>query len=190
MWKPTAIVLLACSTLCAAPPSSKPASQPAKQKFSLMNGAVRYLVPGGWKERDRSDDGRKAQYQSPDEKATMYVTVLPQEYPIPQHNLAFKEKMKTAILGAMKKKFEDQKTQMIYGPKAETDDRFLLRIADREKGEEGTLDEVHLYRAAGLDLLSVTTTVLAETPAEAKPFHTMGEDTCLSIVLGPADKKK
>jgi hypothetical protein len=90
----------------------------------------------------------------------------------------------------MKKQFEERKVKMLYGPRSETDDRFLLRIRDREKEKDETLDQVHLYRAAGLDLLMVTTVVQTDKPEEATAFHTTGEDTCLSMVLGTADKKK
>ena len=195
MWKTITGLLILTIPSFAVPPASQPsttqtAKSAPKQKFTLMNGAVRFLVPSAWTEQDRSDDGRKAIYRSPDEKATIYVNVLPQDYPIPQRNEGFREKMKASILTAMKKTFAEKKMQMLYGPQSETDDRFLLRIHDREKTDEGILDEVHLYRAAGLDLLSVTTVVHAETADEAKPYHVVGEDTCLGIVLGPAEKKR
>ena len=182
----------------ASPPSIKPGSTPAtkaakappKQKFSLMNGAVKFLVPDGWTESDRSDDEKNAHYHSPDQTATIFVGVVPQEYPLPQHNDAFREKMKTSIITAMATSFKDRGLEVLYGPKSETDDRFFIRLHDRVKEGDATLDEVHLYRAAGLDLLMVTTVVKTDSPDVAKPFHTIGEDTSLGMIVGRAEKKK
>src|SRR4051794_38857515 len=69
-------------------PASKPTAKP-KKKFTLMNGAVRFMVPAEWTESNRTDDEKNAQYGSPDGIATIMVGVTPQDFPIPQHNEKF-----------------------------------------------------------------------------------------------------
>jgi hypothetical protein len=196
-----AVVSLFASLAIAAPPSpatkpatrpaaSRPAPPPPKQKFSLMNGAIRYTLPEGWTESSRGDDGKTAQYTSPDEKAVLFVGVQQEQYPVPAHNEAFKENMKNQILNSMKKYQAEKNVEALYGPKSETDDRFLLRIHDTIKEGHEVMDQIHLYRAGGLNILMVTSVVKTDDKDEAKPYHKVGEETCLSMVVGPADKKK
>ncbi len=97
--------------------------------------------------------------------------------------------MKKSLLDNIKQHLENNHIEVLYGPKSETDDRFLLRIHERIKVGDDTLDQVHLYRGAGLDLLMVTTIVKSENKQEIQTLQTAGEDLCLSIVLGAADKK-
>jgi hypothetical protein len=195
------VSLLSCLAVIAAPPSpatkpatrpaaSRPAPPPPKQKFSLMNGAIKFTVPEGWTESNRSDDGKNAQYHSPDDKAVMFVGIQSEQYPVPAHSESFKEMMKNQIITAMKKHQEETNVQALYGPKSETDDRFLLRIHDTIKEGHEVMDQIHLYRAGGLNLLMVTSVVKTDDKEEAKPYHKVGEETCLSMVVGPADKKK
>src|SRR5438045_3939972 len=133
---------------------------------------------------NRADDEKNAQYNSPDGTATIMVGVTPQEFPIPQQNEKFLMQMKKSLLDNIKQHLENNHIEVLYGPKSETDDRFLLRIHERIKVGDDTLDQVHLYRGAGLDLLMVTTIVKTENKDEIKAFQTSGEDLCLSIVLG------
>jgi hypothetical protein len=193
-----AILMLAGFNALAAPttrpsnsatkPATKPAAKP-KQRFTLMNGAIRFMVPMDWTESDRTDDEKNAKYNSPDGNASILVGITPQEFPIPQNNARFLMQMKAQLLAAIKQNLEANHMEALFGPKSETDDRFLLRIHEKIKSGHDTLDQVHLYRAAGLDLLMVTTVVKSENKDEIKAFHTMGEDLCLSMVLGAADKK-
>ena len=133
---------------------------------------------------------RQLRFHSPDGDSTLIVTIIPQEYPIPEKNQAFKSQMRDAILKAMREALQQRGVEILYGPKSETDDRFLLRIHERIKDGDATLDDVNLYRATGLVLVNVCTTTKADKPADIKDTHTVGEETCLSVVLGPADKKK
>jgi hypothetical protein len=122
--------------------------------------------------------------------ATMYVGVLPQEFPIPQRNEGFQLKVKKLLMDSLTQHYVESNVEVLYGPKSETDDRFYIRLHDTIKSEDEKLDQVHLYRAAGLDMLMVTTVVKSDKRDVVRPYHTVGEDTCLSMVLGYADKKK
>jgi hypothetical protein len=188
----TGLGAFAAPTTRPAFPATKPASKPAakpKQKFTLMKGAVRFMVPADWTETNRTDDERNAQYNSPDGNATIMLGITPEEFPIPKDNARFLSQMKASLLASIKQHLQSNHLEILYGPKSETDDRFLLRIHERIKSGDDTLDQVHLYRAAGLDLLMVTTIVKTENKDEIRAFQTSGEDLCLSIVLGAADKK-
>ncbi len=169
-------------------PTSRPAAKP-KQAAKVMNGAVRFMVPADWEEDKRDEADKWVQFKSPDDVSTMLVLVTPQEYPIPTHKVNFIEQMKTIIINGMKKEMQAKGQEILYGPRSETDDRFLLRIHTRSKEGHVVMDSLHVYRAAGLDLLMVSSIVKTDKPAEAAPIHTMAEDTCLSIVLGKADKR-
>jgi len=200
-------VIVACALVTilahAAPPATQPATRPvrpttaraaatkpaAKQRFALVNGAVKFMVPADWTEKERSSDDMTVTFSSPDGLATLYVHVKPQEYPIPQNNERFREMMKNNIIAAMKKQEEASHVTALYGPKSETDDRFLLRIHDTIREGHVIFDEVHLYRGAGLNLLTVMTAVKSDDKDVAKPYHKVGEETCLSIVQGAADRK-
>ena len=202
-----AISILICTVTAivalAAPPATSPTTKPvrpsttraaatkpvAKQRYALVNGAVKFMVPGDWKEKERGGDDMTVTFSSPDDRATLYVHVKPQEYPIPSDNARFREMMKNNIIAAMKQHEESTHVTALYGPKSETDDRFLLRIHDTIREGHVTFDEIHLYRGAGLNLLTVMTAVKTDDKDIAKPYHKVGEDTCLSIVQGPADRK-
>jgi hypothetical protein len=188
-------VMMAGPALAAPPatspvkPSTRQSKEPPKQRVSLMNGAVKFMVPEDWTEAERTEDGKNVTYQSPDGLCKMMIGVNPQQYAVPLHNDALREQLKGSIINGMKKYFQDNGVEVLYGPRSETDDRFYIRIHDTVKEGDEVMDEIHLYRPAGLDVLMVTTAVRKEKKDEAKPYHTVGEDTCLSMVLGPADKK-
>jgi hypothetical protein len=173
-----------------ADPATHPTTQPAKQRFSLMHGAVRYMIPGGYKEAFRDEADRNAQYDSPDGKVKIIVGVTPQEHYFPKDNDAIVDQLKNAVINAIRKKYQERGDKFLYGPRNETDDRFVAHIHDRYVHDGQTYDELHVYRALGLDLLMVMTQVNTADPNEAKPLQEMGQDVSLSIILGPADKKK
>jgi hypothetical protein len=172
------------------PSTTQAATKPApKQRYGLLNGAVKFMLPGDWKEQERAADDKTVKFGSPDGRATLTVHVTPQEYALPQHDERFREMMKNNLIAAMKKQEEATHVTATYGPKSETDDRFLARIHDTIREGHVSFDEIHLYRGAGPNLLSVETAVKTDDRDIAKPYHKVGEDTCLSIVLGQADRK-
>jgi hypothetical protein len=185
----TAMVL----TLCAisAGPASKPTSKPAqKTKYTLMHGAVRFLIPAEWKQTVHSDDDQHTQFQSPDGKCLIVVGVHPEDMGFPSHNESMIEQMKLSVIRGMKKRLQERGVQMLYGPRSETDTDFVLRIHTRYVDDKQTFDEMQTYRADGLDLFNVLTQAKTDNPAEAKSLFEVGDDVALSMILGPADKKQ
>src|SRR5258708_17040459 len=117
------LVLLTCMTAIAAPPSSapatkaatKPAKSPPKQRFGLMNGAVKFMVPDGWTESDRTDAARGAQYHSHDGNAAMSVAVQPQEVPIPQRNERFRFEVEKLSIQSLTQNYVHSDVDTVYG---------------------------------------------------------------------------
>jgi hypothetical protein len=183
-------LLAAVAASPATRPTTKPASKPAKTLHMLMHGGVRYLVPADWTESARSDNDAKAQYQSADGKIIVIVAVAQQDVAFPAHNDALIDKMKTSIINGMRAKYKESGYEILYGPRSETDDRFILRVHVRYKHEDDIMDEMHLYRSAGIDMFEVMTQVKTDQPDVAKQGHEKGEDISLSIILGKVDRKK
>lgn len=172
--------------------TTKPAAKP-KQIIKILKGSVRMAVPADWTEASRQElpkGGAVLTFTTPDEVAMVTVQVQPQEYPVPQKSVSFHDKVKNSIIADMKKAMLAKNQEILYGPRSETDDRFFQRIHTRVKDGHDTLDELHLFRAAGLDLLIVMCVVKADTPDAAAPYHTAAEDLCLSITVGAAEKDK
>jgi hypothetical protein len=185
--------LLALLTLVAAAPATKPTSRPVaapKQRCTMMNGSVMFTVPADFKEAGRSDDEKQAVYESPDGQCRIQLIVSPQEMGFPTHNDRAIDKLKTVILNGIREQLKAQNCELLYGPRSETDDRFLLRIHVRYKHEGEVLDDVHTYRAAGIDIILVLTQVKGENNKDLKHWDAIGEDVCLSLQVGPAVKKK
>jgi hypothetical protein len=189
-----AMTLMWATGVMAAPPATKPATLPAtkpapKQLLSLMNGSVKFLLPAGWIEASKAEDGKSGQYNSPDGLTTISFVVIPQEYPVPLKNDNLKEQMKTFVIKGLTAEFQKHDQEILYGPRSETDDRFYLRIHARIKDGDETLDQIHLYRAMGLDLLMYTAVVKTDQKDQAAAGHAVAVDMALSTVFGPADKK-
>ena len=184
-----AMVVMLC--YISAGPASKPTSKPAsKTRYTLMHGAVRFLVPAAWKRTVQTDDDQHAQFESPDGKCVIVIGVRPEEMGFPSRNESAIEQMKTAVIGAMKKALQARGVQILYGPRSETDSDFVLRVHARYVDNKQTFDEMQTYRADGLDLLVVLTQAKTDDPAEAKSLFAVGDDVALGIILGPADKKQ
>lgn len=184
--------LLALLTLVAAGPATKPTSRPAappKERHTLMNGSVRYMVPAEFHETARSDDDSQGAYESADGKCVLLLIVSPQDMGFPTGNEKALDNLKTSILNGIRKQLKEKNLEVLYGPRSETDDRFLVRIHVRYKRDDEVLDEVHTYRAAGVDILMVLTQVKDQDPKAIKRWDAVGEDVCLSLVVGPALKK-
>jgi hypothetical protein len=173
-------------------PPTRPATQksPPKQIVKTLKGSVRFAVPADWTESSRSEDGKTIGFSSPDEVASVSVQIVPQDYPLPQKSVAFHEKVKATLIKNIKAAMENQGQDITYGPRSETDDRFFQRIHTRAKQGDDTLDTLHLFRGAGLDLLVVNSIVKTDDPKLADKYHTMAEDISLSITVGSAEKEK
>lgn len=186
------VPLLALLTLIAAGPATKPTSRPAappKQRYTLVNGAVRYMVPAEFHETARGDDDKQSAYESADGKCVLLLIVSPQDMGFPAGNEKAVDNLKTSILNGIRQQLKEKNLEVLYGPRSETDDRFLVRVHVRYKRDDQVLDEVHTYRAAGVDILMVLTQVKDEDPKVIKQWDQVGEDVCLSLVVGPALKK-
>lgn len=185
-----ATMVLALGTISAGP-ASRPTSKPAqKTRYTLMHGAVRFLIPAGWKQTVHNDNDQYSQFESPEGTCVLVVGVHPEDAGFPSRNESVVEQMKTAVIRGMKKRLQERGVQVLYGPRSETDSDFVLRIHTRYVDDKQPFDEMQTYRADGLDLLEVLTQAKTDNPAEAKSLFKVGDDVALGMILGPADKKQ
>jgi hypothetical protein len=166
------LLLAACGL--AAVPSTRPSttSQPAANE-PLAGGAIRYAPPPGWKLVKKSDDGLTATYNSPDQFSEMLIGVTPEKVAVTD---SVKPQMAKIITDSIRKKVTEQNGEMLYGPKAEKDDRFYLRIHDRCRLEDSISDRVQMFKVAGLNLVLVSVVARNATDEHAKEIHKIGED--------------
>jgi hypothetical protein len=107
----------------------------------------------------------------------------------PTHNEKAIENLKTTILNDLRRQLKEKNVEVLYGPRSETDDQFLIRIHTRYKRDDQVIDEVETFRAAGIDILMVLTQVKDADPKVIKQWDKVGEDVCLSLQVGPAQRK-
>jgi hypothetical protein len=181
----------ALAALClAAGPTTKPAATaPARVRDGLINGSVRFLIPADWEIASRTDNGLSVVYQTPDKIGTVSILITQQAEAIPQHNAAVRARMQKAILGWDNEDLKNRKVEVIDPPKVEPDDRFMLRVHERYKDGEHTLDMLHIYRGIGLNLVGVTVAASTENFAEAKRVHDAAALMLMSVNLGAPDPK-
>jgi hypothetical protein len=183
-------MVLSLGAISAGPASAPTSKSAAKTKYTLMHGAVRFLVPAGWKQTVHADKDTDAQFESPDGNCVIVVGVHPEDMGFPSRNESMVEQMKTAVIHGMKNRLQERGVKVLYGPRSETDSDFVLRIHTRYVDGEQTFDEMQTYRSDGLDLFNVLTQAKTDKPAEAKALFQVGDDVALGMILGPADKKQ
>src|SRR4029079_9273858 len=101
----------------------------------------------------------------------------------------FKAQLAKFVLEKDAQDLKDRKLEIIDPPKVEPDARFILKVHERCKDGEATVDAVHFYRGVGLNLISVTASANTEDKEEAKRIHDAGALMLLSVNLGAQDPK-
>ena len=185
--KRTFLLTLLIASIAAAP-ATKPAA-PARVRDGLINGSVRFLVPADWQLSDRAANGMSVTYGFPEEKGEIVMVVTQQSEAIPANDGRVKQQLAKFVLEQDNAALKARKMEIIDAPKLEPDARFMLKIHERFKDGETTVDAVHLYRGVGVNLVSVTVSVNTEDKDEAKRFHDAGALMLLSVNLGPQDKR-
>ncbi|MEA2709791.1 MAG: hypothetical protein QOF78_2392 [Phycisphaerales bacterium] len=171
----TSIVMILAAAP-ALPPTSAPATRDVVRTAEmepLIDGSIRYAPPPGWQFIEKSDDNRKASYQTADGKVRMDINVSPQPRDVPDTYA----KQMALIIGKTIREDADRSGQTILlAPRVEKDPRFFLKIHDRLSGEHGVIDRLQLYRVIGLNIVHVAVSVLNDSPDEVKPLHAAGEE--------------
>jgi len=186
--KPALLLALAIASIAAAP-TTKPATAPARVRDGLVNGSVRFLVPAEWELFQRGAEGLSVGYLLPDEKGRAIMLITQQAEGIPLNDGRAKQQMAKFVLEHDIQDLKDRKMEIIDAPKLEPDARFMIKVHERFKDGETTVDAVHLYRGIGLNLVSVTVSANTDDKDEAKRIHDAGALMLLSVNLGPQDKR-
>ena len=186
---PTIASLVVLSCLAAAPaPSTQPATKPApKQHVTLLNGSVRMYLPADWVvTSDPQENPTSLRCTMSDGKSIFSVLLNPQSHSLTPHE---GNMVRQQVIEGLTKKFAEDHTEVLMKPHSEEDKRFLVKIHDRIKVEHQTLDQLHIFQMAGIQLCSITVVAYADSVQDAKVIHTAAEEVVMSIGVGPADKK-
>ena len=80
------------------------------------------------------------------------------------------------IIKGIREKVTEQGAEILYGPKAEKDERFYLRVHDRCRIEDAIIDRVQIYKAVGRNLVLVSVTARNATDEKTREIHKLGEE--------------
>jgi hypothetical protein len=195
MWRITFLAVLCCCLGAGPAPTTRPSATTrpttasARVRDAMLKGSLRYLVPADWELVRRSDDGLNVAYMLPEKRGVVSLVVTPQHGAFPKGNAALKQIMARSVLKAVNDDLAKRKVEILDPPKLEPDDAFVARVAYRFKEGDATIRAMHAYRAVGVVVVSVTSALTIEDPAEAKAVHDESAKMLLSVAAGPADPK-
>jgi hypothetical protein len=189
-------ILITTCCLAAGPatrPTARPTTRPAASKDDrvrdgLVNGSVRFLVPASWEIVSRKEDGLNVVYRPADSAHVVSMLITQQKEAMP-NSPAIRQQMTKLILGWDNDDLKRRKVQVIDPPKVEPDPDVMLRVHERYKDGDDTIDAVHLYRPIGINLVSVLVAAHTDDPAQAKVLHEAGAKLLLSVTLGQPDPR-
>jgi len=179
-----AILLLAgtASAQATKPAATKPATRTAAAAapttaaaaaYEMFDGGrVRIAPPKGWRNSFRAEDGLSARYEF-GQRGLIVLVVTPQE-------AVFQPDMAGQMAQTIGKRVRDvassDGSQLLYGPRVEQDDRFFLKIRDRQRVSTGeVLDRMQIYRVMQLDLVHVVVVAYTESEEAAARIHADAE---------------
>jgi hypothetical protein len=183
------LALLMVSVAAAPAPKPRATTAPTRVRDGLVNGSIRFLVPADWELFDRGPNGTSVGYLLPEEKGRAVMLVTQQAEGIPLNDARVKKQMAKFVLEHDNEDLKNRKMEIIDAPKLEPDARFMIKVHERFKDGETTVDAVHFYRGIGLNLVSVTISANTDDKDEAKRIHDAGALMLLSVNLGPQDKR-
>ena len=172
-----AVMLVAGTMAQGAVPATAPttaASQPARLE-PLVGGALRYEPPGdSWKPNGEVQD-RLARYVTEDSSGFLEIAV--DDYA--GLNESQKQTFVFRIGKAVKDQAQKENATLLYGPRAEKEERFWLKMRDRRKTHAGqVIDRIQIFRTFGTYIVRVAATAIASSPddPQIKLIHAAGED--------------
>jgi len=171
-------------------PATKPTSQPARIRESLMNGAIRFLIPEDWEPIERTEDGKLAKYTLPDGQSNVALLVTQQEQAVPHNHPKLRQQLVQYCLAMAEQDVKNRGADLIEPVKVEKDDRFMARVRVRVREGGRTVDSVHFYRGVGINLLSVNANAYTDDPKAAKETHEAGALLLLGVTTGTPNARK
>lgn len=181
-WRVAVSVILMFSISLFAQPSTTTAPADG-EVIQLDAGRLRLTIPDGWKRvpRDEDDKGMSAVFQRIEGPGLMSVSVDTQEDVVVEEHA---RKMAKSIGEQIREAAKTNGVTLLYGPKLEPDSRFLLKINTRmDVPERGVVDETHLYRVMGLNLVYLNVTSDTESEDEARKIRESAEQFLADVQM-------
>ncbi len=146
---------------------TKPATTAPSTDLQLDGGRVRLTLPDGWERvGDVDAKGLAATFQRKDGPGLMAMTIDVQKETIPPDQA---RKIAKAIDEQLRTTAKTNGVDLTYGPKVEKDERFFLKVNTRmDVPDRGVVDETHLYRVMGLNLIYLNVTIDSDSEDEAR----------------------
>jgi hypothetical protein len=152
----------------------------------LDDGRVRYTPPDGWNLVSRQEDGLGAVYNTSDGIGVISILVQPQQEslrPEQSHNMALR------MGKEMRESAEKNHVEFLIPPRVQEDPRFMLKLhAQMRVPDRGVVDELHLFRAMGTNLVYVNATAQTDSEEAARAVHEAGETLLAQAKIGSGPK--
>ena len=151
-------------------------TQPATTQLAnepLVGGALRYAPPAGWELFGEKSD-KFARYRLSEETGLIEIAVDAMPGAV---NGSLSQQMAMQMGKTIREQAKSIEAQLLYGPRAEKDERYWLRLHDRMKLKDGrTMDRIQIFRVFGTYVARVTATGFTDSEDEAKKIQAAGED--------------
>lgn len=180
------IVLLCLATgvptVCAQTTQSA-ATQGASTDILFDAGRVRVALPAEWTQTgDPDPKGLKATLKFEKGAGAVGISVdFQQDTVVPEHARRMAKSIGDQIRAAAK----SSNTELLYGPRVEDDKRFFLKINTRMNvPDRGIVDESHIYRVMGSELVYFNVTIDSSSIDEARAIRESAENLLASAREG------
>ncbi len=155
--------------------ADSPATAPAGEKRTLLNGQVEYLSPAGWTFSEKNGTEEMAAFVSEDRAGGLLMMVQPQGM-YPDVNVA-----RAIVKQLREQRKKTPETKVIQEPKIEPSKDFEVRISEEYEHSGETYAKLYLYRMRGKRTISLTVTAInAKDDATKRATLKVGEDLLLS----------
>lgn len=145
----------------------------APRTAKLLKGKIEYHPPEGWELSVGSSNDLQGAWVQPDGPGILAIQVMPDDAMI-------NERAAKAMLKQLHENHVKAKDEIVLEPKLEKDNRFAIRIHERDKHKDHLSDELHLYKMVGGRPCMLTVNAVTEDEDEAKKVHQIGEEVLLS----------
>ncbi len=150
--------------------TSKPATTQAVNE-PLVGGALRYAPPEGWELVGEKTD-KLVRYRLGEKQGFLEIAVDALPVAVGPTEA---QQMAMQVGKAIREQAKNENSKLLYGPRAEKDERFWLVLHDRMKLKTGeTTDRLQIFRVFGVYVVRIAATGLTESEEEAKKIHQVG----------------
>jgi hypothetical protein len=162
---------------------TRPSATAPARDVQLDGGRVRIALPDGWERTGEPDpNGLKLVLQKSQGPGLIAINIdQQQDVVVPEHA----RKMARAIDEQIRANAQTNHVELLYGPKLEVDPRFFLKINTRMNvPDRGIVDETHIYRVMGLNLVYLNVTTDSDSEDEARAVRQIAEALLAGAKIG------